>query len=80
MQQRSKILLSFYLEKYGDEKMELSKEIRRTKVKDIAFMKDQIEYMLRETIDYESFSDTNLMELHEYVSKLWFHLICKSEV
>jgi hypothetical protein len=60
--------------------MELSKEIRRTKVKDIAFMKDQIEYMLKETIDYESFSDTDLMELHEYVSKLWFHLICKSEV
>ena len=60
--------------------MELTKEIRRTKIKDIAFMKDQIEYMLRETIDYESFSDTDLMELHEYVSNFWFHLICKSEV
>jgi succinylglutamate desuccinylase len=64
----------------SSEKMELSKEIRWTKVKDIAYMKDQIEYMLRETVDYESLSDTDLMELHEYVSKLWFHLICKSEV
>jgi len=60
--------------------MELTKEIRRIKIKDIGFMKDQIEYMLRETVDYENFSDTDLMELHEYVSKLWFHLICKSEV
>lgn len=60
--------------------MELSKEIKRTKVKDIALMKDQIEYMLRETVDYESFSDTDLMELHEYVSKLWFYLLCKSVI
>jgi len=60
--------------------MELTEEIRRIKIKDIGFMKDQIEYMLRETVDYERFSDTDLMELHEYVSKLWFHLLCKSVV
>lgn len=55
--------------------MELQKLKREELIKNLKQYKDEIDYMIRKTIDIETLKDDDLVELDGYLSNAWWKLI-----